>query len=390
MCGLRLFPCFLATLSLALTSARADDFGNFYQTAYQLTLGVPVNGQHETAGDVDFFKFNAVVNRLYIARITNLNGLSDTVLRLWDTNGTTLLIEKDEIGQGETITWRAPASGVYYLSVHQFFPEQTGIYTLTVTDQGAVVDDYGDSPATAQALPTDGGVTPGNIEFAGDVDFFSIATLPDQFYRIETLLLENGVDTVMTLYAGDGATVLREDDQGGREANASRIIFGATLSGLYFVQVRLFFPDDTGGYAISATAEGVPAVLSVDGPPSTGTLATRDAIEVFAFTGVGGHRLLFQATGEATGSAFQMTLLAGNGLTSLYSYDFGKAPTTTWLCPGDGTYFLILEEPYQGGGYSLSASDLGPPPPPVDVNGDGVVDVLDLLLLSLYWHQSPH
>ncbi len=379
----------LLLLAVSTFPASADDFGNTYLTAHQLTLGVAVNGQNETAGDVDYFKFNATLNHLYTAKITNLAGLSDTVLRLWSSDGATLLVEKDEIGIGETIVWRAPGQGAYFLSVEQYFEDQTGGYTLTVTDGGVVVDDYGNTPATTQAtLPTNGSVVPGDIEYAGDVDVFQLATLPDHFYRVETLLLDSGVDTVLRLYAGDGATVLAEDDQGGREANASRIIFGATLTGFYFAEVRLFFPDDVGGYAVSATDEGVPEVVIVDGSATAGTLVTRDDIAVYAFAGAAGDRLVFTVSAESQANAFQMSVLGPDARQTMFTHDFAQTPSATWLCPSDSVHYLVLEEPYQGGGYTLTIHNIGPQPPPVDVNGDGVVDPLDLLLVSLYWRQA--
>jgi len=369
-------------------SSPSPDFGNTPATAWPLTFGVPVNGEHATPGDQDYFEFTAVADHLYTAAISGLAGLSDTVLDLYDTNGTTLLVEDDEIGQGEIIHWRAPANGTYYLDVFQFFPDQTGVYTLTVTDDGPLVDDFGDTPADAELITADGSITAGSIEYGGDVDVFKFFVDADHFYSVETLLLEPGVDTVLRLLGPDGETVLAEDDQGGREPNASRIIFGATSPGLDYAEVSLFFPEDTGGYAISTTDQATAHNLLADGTLVEGVLATRDDLDIYHVVTVPGHRYRFTSTTTILSGQTQITVLGRDRVSVLGTHDFTQAATYTLTLESDTEVFVVVEEPINGGAYTLSVSDLGPPAPPVDLDGNGVVDERDLLILSMYWLQA--
>ena len=383
--------CILALLAITSAPALAEspDYGDTPATAFPLVLGLVMSGQHATVGDQDYFRFTAVADHLYVATIGGLTGLSDTVLQLYDTNGTTLLVEKDEIGQGEVIYWRAPRNGTFYLNVFQFFEDQTGVYTLTVTEKGEFFDDFGDTTADAEPILTDGSITAGNIEFGGDVDMFGFNVQSGHFYRVETLLLETGVDTVLRLFGSDGETVLAEDDQGGQEANASRIIFGATAAGFNYAEVSLFFADDAGGYAISATDELTPAELPADGTPIADVLATRDDIAIYHVETEPGHRYRFTASSGIFVGQIEITVLGEDRLTVLGTHGFTESATYTLPVEGDAELFVIVEEPINGGSYTLAVTDLGPPAPPVDLDGNGIVDKQDLLILSEYWLQAP-
>ena len=86
--------------------------------------------------DVDWFKFTAVSGTFYQFE-TVLGTLTDSVLRLIGTDGTTELDCDDDGGPGfaSSIDWTAPASGNYYLEVSGYGTD-TGTYTLSLSATG--------------------------------------------------------------------------------------------------------------------------------------------------------------------------------------------------------------------------------------------------------------
>ena len=88
------------------------------------------------------------------------------------------------------------------------------------------MDDHENDPGSSTALVVGGLPVDGTTEIAGGLDFFSFGALEDIFYDLETFDLGVGSDTLLALLSPpDGQKVLAGDDQGGREFNASRIIF---------------------------------------------------------------------------------------------------------------------------------------------------------------------
>jgi subtilisin family serine protease len=122
-------------VSTTLTVLPADDYGN--NAAAAATIGVPstMAGTIETAGDADWFKFQAVAGSAYVFT-TGLGTLPDSVLYLYDTNGARQLAFNDDYGSGSAsqITWTAPTSGVYYLAVAGYGSD-VGTYTLSAAAQ---------------------------------------------------------------------------------------------------------------------------------------------------------------------------------------------------------------------------------------------------------------
>ena len=85
----------------------------------------PTNRTFNPSGDKDYVRFQAVAGASYFISTSDLTGGADTVLTLWDQNGTTNLLHNDDDpvpgrGLASRIEWIAPASGMYYISVHEF------------------------------------------------------------------------------------------------------------------------------------------------------------------------------------------------------------------------------------------------------------------------------
>lgn len=84
----------------------------------------------EPAGDVDYVRFYAKSGWTYILRTYGLTGRgNDTLLRLYGTDGRTVLRENDDDPAhppASRIEWVCPATGEYFASVQQVFPPVHG------------------------------------------------------------------------------------------------------------------------------------------------------------------------------------------------------------------------------------------------------------------------
>ncbi|MGQ9478257.1 MAG: DVUA0089 family protein [Candidatus Bipolaricaulia bacterium] len=240
-------------LSISLT--QADDHGNDPLSATPISAdGKPIPGYIEVPGDVDYFLFTAEANWNYIIRTDRLTPEMDTVLTLYGPDGRTVLAEDDNSGGGKAsrLYWPAPASGTYFLAVRHASPSGTGGYEL-VLERSGYGDDYGNDPASAAAIPTDGAPVRGRIEVPGDIDYFSFSAKAEGEYTISTSGLSPEMDTVLTLYGPDGRTVLAEDDNSGG-GRASKLVWTCPASGTYYLSVRHARADGTGSYMLTIGA----------------------------------------------------------------------------------------------------------------------------------------
>ncbi|MGQ9573785.1 MAG: S8 family serine peptidase [Thermoguttaceae bacterium] len=122
-------PAVSATMQLVAP----DDHGNDFTTATRVVVPGVVSGLIGTSGDQDWFAFQATAGRSYVFQ-TTLVTLADSVLWLFDQDGTTLLASNDDWGTSwaSRIAWRAPASGTYYVAVAAYGSWHTGSYRLSL------------------------------------------------------------------------------------------------------------------------------------------------------------------------------------------------------------------------------------------------------------------
>ncbi len=117
------------------------------------------------------------------------------------------------------------------------------------------------TPATADPLALAGGcqVASGSISPAGDLDYFSFTAPPGSklWARVDTSASSTDQDSVLTLFAANGTTVIEEDDDDGIsngcdttvESRFVSSIAGRTLTagGTYYLRVRDFDGLPPGG-----------------------------------------------------------------------------------------------------------------------------------------------
>jgi subtilisin family serine protease len=148
--------------------------------------------------------------------------------------------------------------------------------TAAATVAVNLTDDHGGSAAAATVASMNR-TQVGDIQFLADRDWFRFQATAGFTYTLGTTLA--GLDdSVLSLYAADGATLLAADDDGG-PGLASRITWTATASGTYYAAVTSYDPAETGGYQLSL-AESSPFAVSGSVLTVLGTAAP----DTFTFT----------------------------------------------------------------------------------------------------------
>jgi hypothetical protein len=116
-------------------------------SANVIVLAEPQIHNFHDAGDPDWVKFYAWEDTPYEISTTDLGINADAVIRLYDTDGTSLLVERDNgwTGEDELLSWSCPADGMYYVQITDYAGSYgSGTeYTLMVTIPGGLFDIYG-------------------------------------------------------------------------------------------------------------------------------------------------------------------------------------------------------------------------------------------------------
>ncbi len=207
-------------------------------TATAITTPAKVRGNIYPNADADYYSFTANSgDRVYAAVMTSgsSNASSDSQLRLFASDGTTLIEFDDDDGSlgnfsssiaGASIT----STGTYYLVVNHFSAtNQLRPYDLYVRLQsGAPVPEVesNDTPATANPLPASGWVS-GTRNPGTDVDFFSMTlNAGDTVYLGLDLDPENDTTTFngrlgIALFGDANNQILVVDDTGTTDTSDS-------------------------------------------------------------------------------------------------------------------------------------------------------------------------
>ncbi len=101
------------------------------------TDGTPQTHTISPASDVDYVKFEAAVGTTYVIETSaaGSDDVEDTVVHLYDTDGTTQLAEDDDggIGYYSKLVYSFGAAGTYYLGVHSYDSRYVGSYNVAIT-----------------------------------------------------------------------------------------------------------------------------------------------------------------------------------------------------------------------------------------------------------------
>ena len=203
-----------------------DDHSNTRGGATVLTVGQDLPGRLDYHTDADVFRLDASEGTVYeVLAVLGTLGYLDLELRdaQWRPLESGYGIDKlGSVG----FSWRAPASGEYYLVVRAF---EEGSYILS---SKAMKDDHRNSSEDATPLEV-GEVVEASIYDEDDLDCFVFQSTQGSIYKI---VVELGTlkDSALTLYDRRGEIAFNEDFG---DSYASRILWEAPESGTYWLSV---------------------------------------------------------------------------------------------------------------------------------------------------------
>ena len=181
------------------------------------------------------------------------------------------------VTSGETTPQTGSQTFSYTIGANPGATPRTATITLTaggvsvthqIEQQGSVIDDHGNSTANATLVAVNSS-TAGNIETAGDQDFFRIEIASAGILMVET---SGSTDTYGYLLASNGSPLAENDDDSvGSNFRISR----AVTAGTYYVRVEHYDATSVGSYQLISAFTASPQ-LSIS-PPTTSAAAAGGA-----------------------------------------------------------------------------------------------------------------
>lgn len=222
------------TYSFKLEDVGVDDHGDTIATATAIFVPTAATSATlEWSGDIDVFSFPTVTGHLY--RFSCGNGtLTSCSLTFKDAAGTSLATSSSA---PVSVTYKAAASQYYVAVSTGSYYGASGTYTYQLEDLG--LDDHGDTPATATGLPGLNVAVSGQLEYAADVDYFSISLAASTSYQV----LATGAYVYLSVFGTNGVTPIGYE-------TSSPLNFTTASAGTYYVRVRYPYGSSSGGYQI--------------------------------------------------------------------------------------------------------------------------------------------
>ena len=168
------------------TRDATDDYPSATSTTGVVMVGGSVTGEIERSGDRDWFAVDLVEGRLYRIDLeggwTGDGTLRDPYLRgVYDADGVLLDGTSDDdggVGLNSRAFFVASADATYYLAASAY-RDWKGTYTLSVTE---VNDEIAAGTGTSGTVEVGGSAT-GEIETAGDRDWFAVDLVAGKTYQ---------------------------------------------------------------------------------------------------------------------------------------------------------------------------------------------------------------
>lgn len=194
------------------------------------------------AGDEDWVMFYGVFQVTYRIKTTNLGTKCNAVIELYESDGTTLLVKKNDngVGQDEVLEWNCLYEGIYYIKIKNHDPQIFGNnthYELSCYNfLGYDAYEKDDSFKHARTiLLSDKEFQHHNFHAADDEDWVMFYGIHGRFYKIETVNLGSNCDTVIELYDADGT--MRDIENGGYTGADESLYLKCEKEGIYYVKV---------------------------------------------------------------------------------------------------------------------------------------------------------
>ena len=342
--------------SLNVRDNEGDDHGNNATTATAIGVPTLTQGVIETAGDTDWFQFDAIAGVTYEFE-TSAGTVRDTTLTLFAPDGTTTLAFDDDSGDDLTsfIEWTATSSDMYFVQVAAF-AVRTGSYELSVSSDTTVSGSL--SVSIDPSSITENGVAQGTVSlssgFAGPLTVSLSSSDTSEAIVPGTVVISSGQNS-----ANFAVNAVDDNLDDGSQTVVIAASAAGFASGADTLVVLDNEGDDHGNDAVTATSIGVPSVTQ-------GTIETAGDTDWFRFDASAGSMYeLVTMVGSLRDTT--LTLIAPDGTTALLFDDDGGADLASrieWTAPTSDTYFLqVAGFNLRTGNYSLSVTTAQLPVP---------------------------
>ena len=369
-----------------------DDFEAGIGTSGTVEVGGSATGEIDVPGDRDWFAVTLESGRSYRIDLegswTGAGTIWSPYLRgIHDADGDLISRTTDDAsgtGWNSRLTFTPLVDGTYYVAAGARH-DLTGTYTLSVTDVTIehADDDYAAGTRTTGTVAV-GGTATGEIENAGDHDWFAVTMVAGNTYRIDLEGSETGGGTLFDPYLygthdANGVFVGSTNDDHEFGSRNSRMTFRAEVDGTYYVSagasgnhvgtytlsvtdVTADYPDD---YTANTQTTGTVAV----GGSATGEIETADDHDWFAVTLEANTRYRIDLYGTPSGGTLEDTFLRGihdadgvfiPGTTDDDGRGDGNLNSRVTFTPGEnGTYYVAAGAFGEGTGtYTLSVEEV--------------------------------
>ena len=379
-----------------------EDLPTDVSTAGVVAVGGSAKGKIGVAGDQDWFAVTLEAGTTYRIDLkgffTGGGRLLDPYLRgIYDSSGTLISgTANDNVNPWyDSRVWFTPTeNGIHYIAAGAA-SHYTGTYTLSVTEPNA--DDFSADASTTGEV-TVGGSVDGEVETAGDRDWFAVEVVAGTTYRVDLERTNPSLTWFVNLavHDEDGNPISGTTNYG--SGLDSRLYFTATDTGTHYISAG-GSGDLTGSYKLRVTesnADEYTADTSTMGRATVGDsvdgeIAEPGDVDWFAVDLVAGraYKIDLEATWSAPGQILDTALKGihdgdgdlipgteadggGSGLNSRL-YFTATETGTHYIAAGAttnnnfhvGTYQLSVEDLGLDDGYSADTSTSGQ----VAVNG---------------------
>ena len=248
----------------------------------------------------------------------------------------------------------------------------------TIINDEPTPDDYLGSRSTTGILSI-GGRVAGNIETAGDNDWFGIPVVAGESYlfNLDAAAQAGITDPFLKLYSAGGTLLDSDDDHGA--GSAAQIAYTATSTGKVFLAASSAFTDEVGQYQLYATrirtADDYASTTATTGSVTAGGTAAAGKIDKpgdsdwFAVSLVAGQMTTFDLEAAKFNplSAAHLDVFsqAGDLIDSSDADNAATPASITLSVEQSGVYYLSASsgDALAGtGNYLLSVDTIGPPP----------------------------
>ncbi len=233
-----------------------DDHSDNPARATEIGVGETATGVIGEAEDDDYFRYQALADTTYRIDV-DLRTLGDSILVLSSDGGDCLITLNDDRDDGlaSSIQWTVGADDELHLLVTNADGRSTGSYSLTVdiAADDSRTDEHGNAPCSSTAVSVGVPVT-GTIDDARDTDWFGFEAEEGDTYTLE-VTLGTLADSLMGMYDPVADEFPEINDDFG-ESLASRIVWMAPRTGMFFVDVENPDLQSLGTYTLSITPGG--------------------------------------------------------------------------------------------------------------------------------------